>query len=139
MGCTDPLRSVLSESVASYLCYVMLTCTHADDSTHSSRYLYASNRGHNSVVKLALTPAGDSFVGEATLAAKVTWVRGMNISPDGDYLVVASDSNNDVDLGAGDTAGNIIVYGINHADGSLSPALASSPVATGCDVTFIPK
>ena len=45
MGCADPLRrrsahpiSVLSGSVASYLCYLMLTCTHSNDSTHSFRY-----------------------------------------------------------------------------------------------------
>ena len=47
MGCTKtPLEggsahpiSVLSESAASYLCYLMLTCTHSNDATHSSRYL----------------------------------------------------------------------------------------------------
>ena len=31
MGCSQ-----LSESVASYLCYLMLTCAHSDDSSHSS-------------------------------------------------------------------------------------------------------
>ena len=46
MGCADPPStahpiSVLSELVASYLCYFMLTCTHSDDSTYSSRYLDA--------------------------------------------------------------------------------------------------
>ena len=29
---------MLSESIASYLCYLMLTCTHSNDATHSSRY-----------------------------------------------------------------------------------------------------
>ena len=47
MGCTDPLRreggsghpiSVLSELVASYLCFLLLTCTHSNDATHSFRY-----------------------------------------------------------------------------------------------------
>ena len=46
MGCTKtPLEggsahpiSVLSESAASHLCYLMLTCTHSNDATHSSRY-----------------------------------------------------------------------------------------------------
>ena len=40
MGCTDPLEggsahpiSFLSESVASYLCSLMLTCAHSNDST----------------------------------------------------------------------------------------------------------
>ena len=34
--------SVLSESVASYLCYLMLTCAHSNDSTHSCRCLIGS-------------------------------------------------------------------------------------------------
>ena len=50
MGCADPPSkgsskggrqhpiSVLSESVPSYLCYLMLTCTHSNDATHSCRY-----------------------------------------------------------------------------------------------------
>ena len=46
MGYTDlPLEggtarpiSILSASVASYLCYLMLTCTHSNDATHSFRY-----------------------------------------------------------------------------------------------------
>ena len=46
MGCIDPPLegwsahpiSVLSGSVASSLCYLMLTCTHSNDATHSSRY-----------------------------------------------------------------------------------------------------
>ena len=52
MGCTDPPKkggsahpiSVLLESVASYLCYLMLTCTHCNDVTsHSSRYQFLDN------------------------------------------------------------------------------------------------
>ena len=46
MGCTDPPSkgsvhpiSVLSELVASCLCYLMLTCTHSNDATHSFRYM----------------------------------------------------------------------------------------------------
>ena len=31
-------RPPFSESLASYLCYLMLMCTHSNDSTHSSRY-----------------------------------------------------------------------------------------------------
>ena len=48
VGCTDPPSkasahpiSVLSEAVASNLCYLMLTCIHPDDSTHSFRYVHA--------------------------------------------------------------------------------------------------
>jgi len=120
--------------------------------TPDGKYLYASNRGHNSVVVLSLSPAGDAFVGDAKLAADVIWVRGMNISPDGEYLVMASDGNNDMALDLDATAaagtanvgvgtpanGQVIVYGINHKDGSLQ-SMATSPVPTGCDITFVPK
>ena len=34
---THPLRYFVN-SVASYLCYLMLTCRHCNDATHSSRY-----------------------------------------------------------------------------------------------------
>ena len=36
--------SVLYESVASYLCYLMLTCTHSNDATHSFRYTVVIDR-----------------------------------------------------------------------------------------------
>ena len=76
----------------------------------------------------------------------------MNISPDGEYLVMASDGNNDMaldldataaagtpDVGVGTPAnGQVIVYGINHKDGSLQ-SMATSPVPTGCDITFVPN
>ena len=39
-GGSAHLISGISESVASYLCYLMLTCTHADDSSHFFRYGY---------------------------------------------------------------------------------------------------
>ena len=121
--------------------------------TPDGKYVFASNRGHNSIVKLSLTASGDAFVGAATVVAWVTWVRGMQLTPDGKFLVAASDTHNDLHGTTGTSSregrawvaeaevapkgGSVIVYEIDQKGKGVLTNVAQVPVPTGCDVTFV--
>ena len=117
--------------------------------TPDGKYIFASNRGHNSIVKLSLSNSGGSFIGGVDVVAWVTWVRGMDVSPDGKYLVVASDSRSDMEVNDARTVvqgrgsqpqpmgGKVIVYAIDLEGKGVLTRAATLPVPTGCDISFV--
>eukprot|EP01049_Picozoa_sp_SAG25_P009528 SAG25_NODE_950_length_4609_cov_3.139024_1_plen_489_part_00 len=118
--------------------------------TPNGKHVFASNRGHNSIVKISLSNDG-AFVGAATVVAKVTWVRGMQVSPDGHFLVAASDGHNDFQEAqvqvthrettrrpSGTLGGSVIVYAIDQqGQGTLTQVARCSAPKDGCDITFV--
>ena len=77
-------------------------------------------------------------------AAEATWARGMALSPDSKYLVLATDQGADAaadvsDLNgrqggassAGVTAGFVVAYAVDGATGALTEAARTS-LPTGC-------
>ena len=84
MGCTT--ISVLSESVASYLCYLMLTCKHANDATHSFRYLSKHRFVHRDIAVRCTDDSSTSFFNHLGGYTDIKWCpdtpsRGVETTP----------------------------------------------------------
>jgi 6-phosphogluconolactonase len=72
------------------------------------KFLYASNRGHNSIAIFSVADNGKlKMLG--TEHVKGDWPRNFTISPDGNYLLVANQRSN-----------NIVVFGIDKNTGLLN-------------------
>ncbi|HIG83226.1 MAG TPA: DUF1080 domain-containing protein [Verrucomicrobia bacterium] len=87
----------------------------------SGRFLYCSNRGHDSIAAYALDPVtGEmSLVEVQVLGVKTP--RGFGIDPSGRYLIAGGQNSNDVR-----------VFRINAKSGELSPV--GPPVSVPCPV-----
>jgi len=87
----------------------------------SGRFLYCSNRGHDSIAVYALDPVAGkmSLVEVQVLGVKTP--RGFGIDPSGQYLIAGGQNSNDVR-----------VFRINAKSGELSPA--GPPVSVPCPV-----
>ncbi len=77
----------------------------------SGRFLYGSNRGHNSIVVFEINPR----TGKLTLVEHVStegdWPRNFTIDPSGKFLLVANQRSD-----------NVVVFNINERTGRLTPA-----------------
>ncbi len=75
----------------------------------SGKYLYASNRGHDSLAVFTV----DNNTGHLSLIQHIhvqgRAPRNFNISPDGKYLIVANQNSN-----------NLVVFSIDHTSGKLT-------------------
>jgi 6-phosphogluconolactonase len=76
----------------------------------SEKYLYASNRGHDSIAVFTV----DNHTGHLSLIQHINvqgrTPRHFNISPNGKYLIVANQDSN-----------NLVVFSIDHTTGKLIP------------------
>ena len=72
------------------------------------KYLYVSNRGHNSIVVFSIDSINGSLSQLYHYSVEGNWPRNFNITPNGDFLVVANQKSN-----------NIVSFRINKGDGSL--------------------
>ena len=89
----------------------------------SGRFLYNTNRGHNSVAAFAIDDTGrlDSIGWESSGGQ---WPRGMNIDPSGTFLYVANQNTD-----------NILVFEIKH-NGALHRTGVNVITPTPVDVEF---
>jgi len=75
----------------------------------SGKFLYGSNRGHNTIAVFSIDPSGDlKAVGHQ--GYKIKTPRNFAIEPTGRYLLVANQDGN-----------SICVFAINQASGELTP------------------
>ncbi len=73
-----------------------------------SKFLYASNRGHNSIAIFSISETGElELIG--TESVRGDWPRNFVLSPNGKYLLVANQNSN-----------NITVFAVNPETGLLS-------------------
>jgi 6-phosphogluconolactonase len=70
------------------------------------KYLYGSNRGHNSIAVYDIDPLSKKLKWKGYISTKGDWPRNFAISPDQRFLLVANQKS-----------GNIVVYRINKANG----------------------
>jgi 6-phosphogluconolactonase (cycloisomerase 2 family) len=91
----------------------------------SSKFLYASNRGHNSIVGYRIDPSTGSLslIGFATQA--VNFPRNFAIDPSGKWLYVANQK--------GDT---IVQFEVNLETGELNPTGQVTPSTTPVAIVF---
>jgi 6-phosphogluconolactonase len=94
----------------------------------SGKFLYASNRGHDSIavftidaVKGTLTPAGD-------ISTKGKTPRNFALDPTGNFLLAANQESN-----------NIVVFRIDTATGALTPTGQVADVPAPVDIVFVPS
>ncbi len=88
----------------------------ADIEIHpSGKFLYASNRGHDSIACFAIDPEGGALIPLGQVPTETT-PRSFNIEPGGDFLIAA-----------GQKSGNLLVYRIDLETGKLT-GLKSSEV-----------
>jgi 6-phosphogluconolactonase len=60
------------------------------------RYLYATNRGHNSVAGFAIDPDTGKLESLEWQSTKGEWPRGMNIDPSGNFLYVGNQNTDTI-------------------------------------------
>ncbi len=94
----------------------------------SGKFVFATNRGHDSVATFAIDPATGkmTYVGEQHEGIKVP--RGFNVDPTGTWAVTA---NQDGD--------SIVVFAIDAKTGELKPTGVKAEVGKPVDVKIIPK
>ena len=93
----------------------------------SGRFLYGSNRGHNSIVAYAI----DGSTGKLSLVEHVPSggriPRSFNLDPAGRFL-----------LSANQDTGNVVVYRIDNQTGSLTPTGTKVEVDKPVCIVFVP-
>ena len=81
--------------------------------TSDGKFLYGSNRGHNSIVKFAVNPQDYTLTYQKHFATAGKWTRNFALSPDEEYLFVANqDSDNVVIFERDKITGDILNTGI---------------------------
>ncbi len=76
--------------------------------THDGKFLYASNRGHNSLALLTVDQETGKISFEKTFDSGGDWPRAFRIDPTGKFLFVANKNS-----------GNIVVFEIDNLNGNL--------------------
>lgn len=93
----------------------------------SGKFLYDSNRGHNSIAIFAIDPTDGKLTSRGTISTQGKTPRNFVIDPTGAYLLAANQESN-----------TIVVFKIDQSTGGLTPTgqKVSAP-ATVC-ISFVP-
>jgi 6-phosphogluconolactonase len=92
----------------------------------NGKFVYSSNRGHNSLAVFAVEPDGRlTSAGHVGTGGAVP--RGFALSPGGDWLIAANQASN-----------NLVVFKVDAATGKLTPTGQEFPVRTPVCVVFAP-
>ncbi|GAB4453084.1 MAG: 6-phosphogluconolactonase [Armatimonadaceae bacterium] len=94
----------------------------------SGKFLYGSNRGHNSIVIYSIHPESGklTLVGHQSTEGKNP--RNFGISPDGGFLLAANQDTN-----------NVVVFRIDPATGKLTPTGEELTINKPVCVKFLPR
>jgi len=92
----------------------------------SGRYLYASNRGHDSIIWFAIDPGKGTLSPLGYTAAMIKEPRSFEIDPSG-TLLFAENQKSD----------NIVVYRMDEKNGSLTPTGQTLDVSSPVCVKFV--
>jgi 6-phosphogluconolactonase len=94
----------------------------------SGRYLYASNRGHDSIAVFALDPGTGKATVKQHQATQDKTPRHFSLDPSGRWLLA---ENQDSD--------NVVVFAVDSQSGQLSPTGDSQSVGAPVCAVFLPK
>jgi 6-phosphogluconolactonase len=119
---SDPVRGTLTafESVSTLPRDFTGTSYCADiHVSPSGRFLYGSNRGHNSIVVFAIDPRTGRLSLVEHVSTQGKWPRNFTIEPSGRFLLVANQHTD-----------NVVSYHIDSQTGRLTPTghVAEIPV-----------
>jgi 6-phosphogluconolactonase len=125
----DPVRAafIWKQTISTLPPDFIGTNTTAEIRIHpSGRFLYNTNRGHNSVTMFEIEPETGELEVIGWESTRGQWPRGMNIDPSGNFLYAANQNTD-----------NIAVFRIQSANGRLKfSTLINTP--TPVDVEFGP-
>jgi 6-phosphogluconolactonase len=96
--------------------------------THpSGKFLYVSNRGHDSITEFTIDPARGTLtlVGDFPTQGKTP--RNFALDPTGTFLLAANQESN-----------NIVVFRIDQSTGGLTATGQVAPVPAPVDIVFVP-
>jgi 6-phosphogluconolactonase len=93
----------------------------------AGRFLYASNRGHDSIAVFAIDPRRGRLTKIQTVPTQGKTPRNFVIDPTGKYLLAA---NQDSD--------QIVVFGVDQRSGKLMPTGTLSTVPSPASLVFVP-
>ncbi len=116
----DALRGTLQEfqTVSALPADFRGTSVSAEIAVHpNGRFLYASNRGHNSLASFAIDPDTGRLTPLAHVSTQGRTPRNFAFDPTGKWIIV---TNHD--------SGNAVVFGVNPDTGALAAAGAPVPV-----------
>jgi 6-phosphogluconolactonase len=92
----------------------------------SGKFLYGSNRGHNSIAVFTVDPASGKISSRGHVATGGSTPRNFNIDPTGKYLLAANQKSNDV-----------VVFTIDPGTGQLHPTGQQLSVSSPVCVRFL--
>jgi 6-phosphogluconolactonase len=93
----------------------------------SGKFLYGSNRGHNSITVFAIDPAKGTLTAVEQTPTGGKWPRNFNIDPTGTYLFAANEQSSD-----------IFIFRIDPASGRLKPTGKKLEVSKPVCIKFLP-
>lgn len=91
----------------------------------SGKFLYGSNRGHDSIAVFAIDPAKGTLQFIETVPTGGKWPRNFGLDPTGSYLIAANQNSN-----------NIVVFRIDAKTGRLTPTGQQLEVSAPVCVKF---
>jgi len=93
----------------------------------SGKFVYGSNRGHDSIAVFAVDPKAGTLKLVENVSTQGKTPRGFSIDPTGQYLIAANQQSN-----------NLVVFRIDQTSGRLKPTGDVLNVLTPVAVTFVP-
>ena len=93
----------------------------------SGRFLYASNRGNDSITVFAIDPVKGTLTNVQVAPTQGNMPRNFAIDPTGKYLIAANQKSN-----------NMVVFAIDPKDGQLKPAGQTLDIPSPVDILFVP-
>ncbi len=93
----------------------------------SGKFLYASNRGRDSIAVFAIDPAKGTLTPAGDFPTQGKTPRNFALDPTGNFLLAANQESN-----------NIVVFRINLSTGALTPTGQPAPVPAPVDIVFTP-
>lgn len=91
----------------------------------NGKYIYATNRGHNSIAVFEIKDDGKSLERLQIESSNGNWPRDFNITPDGSYLVCAHEKSH-----------NLVLFKINE-DGTITRLDSEIDIPEGIFVDFV--
>ena len=93
---------------------------------NSGRFLYGSNRGHNSIVVFVIDPRSGKLNLVEHVSTEGKWPRNFTIDPSGTFLLVANQHTD-----------NVVVFRIDQQTGRLTPANQTAEIPTPVCLQFL--
>ena len=92
----------------------------------SGKYLYGSNRGHNSIVVFEIDPGSGKLTLVEHVSTEGNWPRNFTLDPSGQFLLVANQRSE-----------NVVVFSIDAATGQLKPTGVNEQIPSPVCLKFL--